>query len=55
MCFTTLQFLLFVMESFFCQLSFSNFFPQLFVGSSKFRGSLSNPSIEFIGNPLLFT
>ncbi len=39
---------------FFCQFALKDFFPQLFVGCSKFRSSLDNPSIEFIGDPFLF-
>ena len=52
--FTALQFLLFLEEPFFRQLALNNFFPQLFVGCGKFRGSLGNASIQFIGDPLLF-
>ena len=51
--FTALQFQLFVPEPLFCQFPFNNFFPQFVVGCSKFRGSLSNPSIEFMGDPFL--
>ena len=52
--FTALQFPLFLTEPFFRQLALSNFFLQFLVGCSKFRGSLRNPPIEFIGDPLLF-
>ena len=53
--FTALQFLLFVAEPFFRQFALHDFFPQFFVGRRKFRGSLGDSLIEFIGDPLLFT